>query len=205
VSRKYQFISYSQMIGSSKKSVRVVTRVAAPTGTRTSFLARVFRSVAINTGSLLALSAFLLVSARFLPRPFCDSAAGTCENGHLLCPVNGNCSNGVFHGCIGAAFQINGTNDVFCILPGTDEAAAWAIKNDVQLVLKDLPVMLPLDRIVPQMKDYPASAIATAVNFTGSHIVLPSGEIMRVPSVWSVIFVLVFLSRLCRYAGTSTS
>jgi hypothetical protein len=154
---------------------------------------------------LLSFLIFVIASAEFIPRPFCDSDSDSdsgsefesCGWSYTPCPINGECANGVFQRCINDAEQVNGTGTFFCVLPGTDDAQAWEITPDVRLTLKQLPVLLSIERLAEQIEASPV-ILARAVNFTGLHKVDSSGEIFRTESSWAVIMQLgVILLVLC--------
>jgi hypothetical protein len=105
---------------------------------------------------------------QLFPRPFCDTGTTICPWCYAPCPVNGNCSGGVFLGCIDDALQVNGPESFYCILPETEDPEAWSITRDVRAKLRHLPVMLTLERLAAEISK-PPSIIARAVNFTGSH------------------------------------
>jgi hypothetical protein len=135
-------------------------------------------------GSLL----HLIILAEFIPSPYCDSDVESCPWCYTRCPLNGNCSKGIFQGCVEGAIQVNGTKAFFCILPNTDDAQALSITNNITALLKKMPVLLSIDRLAQHTQEpHELAILARAVNFTGTHKVDATGEISRQQSVWNVV------------------
>jgi hypothetical protein len=123
-----------------------------------------------------------LISALLVAKPRCDSDATTCGRNYLPCPENGNCSNGHFYGCRDDGIPVNGTHDIFCVLPDTEDEAAWTLTSDIKHFLKHTPVVSPLSDLVVVLKK-PRSRIVRAVNFTGTHTVSRSGKVIAAVSL----------------------